>query len=76
MRKIVKLRGEETESATPSTLNDDKPGKVSRFNVSILVLYFNSCVPLSGPRFGAVLVRKVSISFLNEFGRSTVFLFG
>ena len=74
MRKIVKLRGEETESATPSTLNDDKPGKVSPFNVSIL--YFNSCVPLSGPRFGAVLVRKASISFLNEFGRSTVFLFG
>ena len=68
MRKKVKSRGEETESATPSTSNDDKPGEVSRCNVSILVLYFNSCVPLSGPRFGVVLVRKFRISFLNEFG--------
>ena len=68
MRKKVKSRGEETESATPSSSNNDKPGEVSRCNVSILVLDFNSCVPLSGPLLGAVLVRKLPISFLNEFG--------
>ena len=37
------------QSVTPSTSNDDKPSKASRFNVSISILFFNSGLPLSPP---------------------------